>query len=92
MHSTNEGISANKEVFGYLMQQPDRMVNAIEQLLRSDILQTGDKSLLFAIKRNLELGMEKTDVHKRIVEVAKASPQLIALFLAYSVYSIYDKN
>ena len=50
MHSTNEGISANKEVFGYLMQQPDRMVNAIEQLLRSDILQTETKVCYLRLK------------------------------------------
>lgn len=81
-----------KEVIECVMHEPETFAGSIESLLRTDLLQTNDRNVLFAIKRNIELGMASEDILKRLLEIGNASPQLVALLMAFSIYRFYSKN
>ena len=81
-----------KEVMTHLIKEPIEFVETIDRLLRSELLQTNDRNILFAIKRNIELGMAPEQVYSRVLEIANATPQLAALLVAFSVYKFYNKN
>lgn len=83
-------IEKNKAAIEYLFASNEKIAELIEELNRSGILKGDDKSLLFAIKRNIEFGMAQNEIIKRIVEIGKHSPKLVALLLAAGIYRYYD--
>ena len=81
-----------KEVMAHMIQEPNEFAETIDRLSRSALLQMSDRNPLFAIQSNIELGMAPEQVYKRVLEVASATPQLITLLVAFSVYKFYNKN
>lgn len=79
----------NRMVIEYMLERPERIAELIDKLNRSGIVDGNDKTLLGAIKRNIEFGMEQRELIKRMVEIGRHSPKLIALFVAAGVYRYY---
>ena len=79
----------NRAVIEYLLEKPERIAELIDELNRSGIVDGNDKTLLVAIKRNIEFGMQQRDLINRMIEIGRHSPKLIALFVAAGVYRYY---
>lgn len=84
------GNEKNKMVIEYLFGDTEKIAELIEELNRSGMINGSDRTLLLAIKRNIEFGMERNEIVKRMIEIGRHSPKLIALFVAVGIYRFYD--